>query len=122
MGFSLSPSVTVTEKDLTLYIPNVAVSIGALVGFAEWGPVEEVITTSSEKTHVGIFGQPDENNLKDWFTAYNFLAYSSNLKFVRVGDDAVADELKNKLENIYVNPNMLIVEKNRKTSKKSRLI
>lgn len=90
MGFSLSPSVTVTEKDLTLYIPNVAVSIGALVGFAEWGPVEEVNTVSSEKTFVGLHGQPNDNNFKDWFTAYNFLAYSSNMKFVRVVDDAVA--------------------------------
>lgn len=90
MGFSLSPSVTVTEKDLTLYIPNVAVSIGATVGFAEWGPVEVVTTVSSEKTFVGVFGQPNDSNFKDWMTAFNFLAYSSNLKFIRVVDDAVA--------------------------------
>lgn len=90
MGFSLSPSVTVTETDLTLYIPNVATSIGALVGFAEWGPVEEVVTVSSEKTFVGAFGQPNDDNFKDWYSAYNFLAYSSNLIFVRVVDEAVA--------------------------------
>lgn len=90
MGFSLSPSVTITEKDLSLYIPNVATSIGALVGFSEWGPVEEINTVSSEKTFVGVFGQPNDSNFKDWFTAFNFLAYSRNLKYARVVDDAVA--------------------------------
>ena len=39
-----------------------------------------------------------------------------------VGDDYVANELKALLENIKVQSNMLIIEKNRKTSKKSRLI
>lgn len=39
-----------------------------------------------------------------------------------VGDDLVASELKDLLKNIDVNSNMLIIEQNRKTSKKSRLI
>ena len=39
-----------------------------------------------------------------------------------VGDDYVANELKALLENIKVQSNMLIIEQNRKTSKKSRLI
>ena len=39
-----------------------------------------------------------------------------------VGDDYVANELKALLENIKVQSNMLIIKKNRKTSKKSRLI
>lgn len=90
MGFSLSPSVTVTETDLTLYVPNVATSIGALVGFFQWGPVEEITTLSSEKNLVEKFGQPDDSNYRDWYSAFNFLAYSNNLKTIRVVDDAVA--------------------------------
>jgi D-beta-D-heptose 7-phosphate kinase/D-beta-D-heptose 1-phosphate adenosyltransferase len=39
-----------------------------------------------------------------------------------VGNDFVANELKDLLENIKVQSDMLIIEKNRKTSKKSRLI
>ena len=39
-----------------------------------------------------------------------------------VGDDLVAKELKILLKDIEVQSNMLIIEKNRKTSKKSRLI
>ena len=39
-----------------------------------------------------------------------------------IGDDSVADELKELLKNINVNSNNLVIENNRKTSKKSRLI
>lgn len=39
-----------------------------------------------------------------------------------VGDDSVASELEGLLKDIDVQSNMLIIEKNRKTSKKSRLI
>jgi D-beta-D-heptose 7-phosphate kinase/D-beta-D-heptose 1-phosphate adenosyltransferase len=39
-----------------------------------------------------------------------------------VGDDLVAKELEVLLKDIHVQSNMLIIEKNRKTSKKSRLI
>jgi D-beta-D-heptose 7-phosphate kinase / D-beta-D-heptose 1-phosphate adenosyltransferase len=39
-----------------------------------------------------------------------------------IGDDLVANELKILLKDIEVQSNMLIIEKNRKTSKKSRLI
>lgn len=90
MGFSLSPSVTVTETDLTLYVPSVATSIGALVGFFQWGPVEEITTLDGEKRLVERYGQPDDSNYRDWYSAYNFLAYSKELKTIRVVDDAVA--------------------------------
>lgn len=89
MGFSLSPSVTVTETDQTLYVPNVATSIGATVGDFAWGPVDEVTQVTSERTLVEKFGQPDDVNYKDWFSAMNFLAYSDNLKLVRVLDDTL---------------------------------
>ena len=39
-----------------------------------------------------------------------------------IGDDSVAEELKELLKNINVNSNNLVIENNRKTSKKSRLI
>lgn len=84
MGFSLSPSVTVIETDLTLYVPNVASSIGAFVGAFQWGAVEEIKQVDSEKELVETFGQPDDATFADWFSAFNYLAYSSNLKAVRV--------------------------------------
>jgi hypothetical protein len=90
MGFSLSPAVNSIETDLSLYVPNVATSTGASVGFFEWGPVEEITLIDSERTLVSKFGKPDASNFLDWYSSFNFLAYSGSLLAVRVVDDAVA--------------------------------
>jgi len=90
MGFSLSPSVNVTEKDLTTSIPAVATSIGGTCGQFSWGPVEEISLIDTEANLVKRFGLPDDKNFKDWYTAANFLAYGKNLKVVRtVGTGAL---------------------------------
>ena len=53
----------------------------------------------------------------------NLCALGSRVDVISVlGDDYVANELKALLEDIKVQSDMLIIEKNRKTSKKSRLI
>lgn len=53
----------------------------------------------------------------------NLRALGSNVEVISViGDDEVANELKNLLKNIDVKSDTLVVEENRKTSKKSRLI
>jgi hypothetical protein len=90
MAFSLSPSVDVREVDLSLYVPNTATSIGAMVGFFDWGPVDEVTLVDSERTLVSKFGKPSNTNFADWFPAFNFLTYSNNLKLVRTIDVSVA--------------------------------
>ena len=41
MPFQVSPGVNVSEIDLTLVVPNVATSIGAMAGSFQWGPVLE---------------------------------------------------------------------------------
>lgn len=82
--FSLSPSVEVRETDLTLIVPAVATSIGAFSGVFKWGPVNEATIVDSEKTLVSIFGEPDADTATDFFTAASFLAYSNNLRVVRV--------------------------------------
>lgn len=88
--FSLSPSVEIREIDLTLIVPAVATSIGAFAGVFKWGPVNEATIVDSEKTLVSIFGEPDADTATDFLTAASFLAYSNNLRLVRVvGDSAV---------------------------------
>lgn len=53
----------------------------------------------------------------------NLRALGSNVEVISViGNDEVANELKNLLKNIDVKSDTLVVEENRKTSKKSRLI
>ncbi|MCX8009436.1 MAG: hypothetical protein N3A54_07145, partial [Patescibacteria group bacterium] len=83
-NFSLSPSVEVREIDLTTVIPAVSSSIGAIAGPFTWGPVEEIVTVSSEDELAKRFGKPDNNNFTTFFSAANFLAYSGNLRVVRV--------------------------------------
>ena len=84
MAFQLSPGVNVSEIDLTTVVPAVATSIGAIAGVFAWGPVNEVVTISDEVRLAEIFGKPNNVNYEYWFTAANFLAYSNNLKVVRV--------------------------------------
>ena len=83
MAFQLSPGVTVSEIDLTTVIPSGATSIGAFAGPFAWGPIDEIITVSSELQLAKTFGIPNSSNYENWFSAANFLAYSNNLKVVR---------------------------------------
>ena len=84
MPFALSPGVTVVEKDFTSIVPSVATSIGAFAGEFQWGPVLYPVTVSSENVLVQLFGKPHDDTAQSFFTAANFLAYSNNLKVVRV--------------------------------------
>jgi phage tail sheath protein FI len=95
MGFQLSPGVEVSEIDLTTIVPSVSTSIGAIAGVFAWGPVNEVITISDEVRLAERFGKPNNDNYEYWFTASNFLAYSNNLKVVRVAntDTTVASNI-----------------------------
>ena len=83
MAFQVSPGVLVQEKDLTRIIPAVSTSIGAIAGEFRQGPVEEIISISSEQELVETFGKPDSNNFEHFFSAANFLQYSNALRVVR---------------------------------------
>ena len=86
MAFQISPSVTVTETDLTNIIPAVATSTAATVGQFMWGPVEEITIVDNEEQLVDLFGKPTNVNYQDFFASSSFLAYSSGLRLVRVVD------------------------------------
>lgn len=81
--FSLSPSVTVREVDLTSVVPAVSVSVGGAVIEAAWGPVMEVVTIDSETTLAQLYGKPNDSNAGSWLVPANFLAYSNNCLVVR---------------------------------------
>ena len=100
MAFQVSPGINITEQDLTTVVPNVATAIGAFCGGFQWGPVNERTTVTSENELVDIFGKPNDNTEKSFWTCANFLAYSNNLIVVRsvetaamnstIGDNAPA--------------------------------
>lgn len=94
MVFSVSPSITVTEVDLTTSVPAVATPPAALVGVFGWGPVNQRILVTSENELVNRFGKPSNANAETFFTAADYLAYSNSLYVTRVIDNiaTVANE------------------------------
>ena len=49
MAFQVSPGVAIREIDLTNVVPAVSTSIGATVVTGVRGPIEEIVTITSEK-------------------------------------------------------------------------
>ena len=88
MAFQVSPGVVTKEVDKTNVVPPVSSGIGVVVGHFSKGPVEEITIINTEEELVNTFGKPNANNYEDWFTAANFLQYSSNLRVIRA--DAAA--------------------------------
>ena len=87
MAFQISPGVSVKEKDLTTIVPAVSTTTAGFAGKFQWGPVAQRVTIDSENNLRSQFGDPDNNNYRDWFTAANFLGYGNNLQVVRVVDE-----------------------------------
>ena len=83
MAFQVSPGVEVKEIDATAVVPAVSTSIGGFSGSFNWGPVNEIVSVSSEKQLADTFGTPDFETFKYFFTAASFLKYGNALKVVR---------------------------------------
>lgn len=105
MAFQLSPGVNISEIDLTNIVPAVDTSGAGFVGQFHWGPVMDYTTVSDKGRLEALFGKPSDVNFVDWYSAANFLAYSSNLNLIRVVDEsdalnASADGLGSLIKNI----------------------
>lgn len=86
MAFTVSPGVVTREIDLTTIVPENSITAGAISGSFRWGPIEDIMTVVSESNLVERFQKPVNDNADYFFTAANFLAYSQNLKVVRVAN------------------------------------
>ena len=85
----LSPGVVIQERDLTVVTTPVGLNVGVLAAPFAKGPVEEIVTVSSERQLVNVFGEPNDYNYEYWFTASQFLSYGGVLKTIRVTDPAL---------------------------------
>jgi phage tail sheath protein FI len=83
MAFQVSPGVAIREIDLTNVVPAVSTSIGATVIAGVRGPIEEIVTITSEKELADTFGVPTDDTAQYFFNAAAFLKYGNNLKVVR---------------------------------------
>ena len=80
----LSPGVEIQERDLTIgSIETVEVNVGAIAGAFSKGPVLKPVRISSEAQLIEIFGEPNDTNAEDWWTAASFLQYGGVLEVVR---------------------------------------
>lgn len=81
-----SPGTEIVERDITLRIPSVTSSVGAIVVASEKGPVNVTTLVTDEKDYVDKFGNPNDTNYKHFFTAAAFLGGSNQLYVVRTED------------------------------------
>lgn len=93
MATQLSAGVNFTEIDLTTVVPSVSTSIGALGGVFRWGPVGITTLISNELGLVKMYGQPTSLNAETFFTAANFLSYTSALYISRAANTSGATPL-----------------------------
>lgn len=82
-----SPGVETREIDLTNIVGTAGAAGGAFAGNFHWGPVEEITTVTQAQELEAQFGKPTDDNYVDWFSAFNFLAYTGDLKLVRAADE-----------------------------------
>jgi phage tail sheath protein FI len=99
MGFQVSPGVEVKEIDLTNVIPAVSTSIGGYAGRFRWGPINEIRLIGSESGLVNVFGKPNTQYARPFFTAASFLNYGDALKTVRAEETDVMNASSGTLEN-----------------------
>jgi hypothetical protein len=91
MAFQVSPGVNTSEIDLTNVVVAAGTSMGGAVGRFRWGPIEEVTLVTDEDNLVQIFQKPNDDNFIDFFTAANFLSYSSAMNVVRAANTTASD-------------------------------
>jgi len=86
MAFQVSPGVNTSEIDLTNVVVSAGTSVGGFAGRFNWGPIEEIKLVTDQDNLVDMFQKPDDNNFEAFYTAANFLAYTSALNVVRAAN------------------------------------
>lgn len=92
---TISPSVRITEKDLSFISPEQTLHVGALVGFASKGPINLPTLVSTNAQLHRIFGQPHPDVSDPYLTyaADQYLLVANQVYVVRVAEvDPVNDE------------------------------
>ena len=107
MAFQVSAGVNVSEIDLTNVVVSAGTSAGGFAGRFNWGPIEQVSLVTDEDNLVEMFQKPDDDNFETFFTAANFLGYTSALNLVRAAnttvDNAAAPKNASANTGAYVN-------------------
>jgi len=92
---TISPSVRITEKDLSFVAPQQSFHRAGLIGFASKGPINVPTMVSSQRQLTTMFGYPHPESGDPYliYAADQYLLIANELYVVRVADeDAVSDE------------------------------
>ena len=74
MASQISPGVVIKERDLTAgTVVNSSAVTAAVVSTFQKGPINEVITISSQRELIETFGSPGDSNADDFFVASQFM-------------------------------------------------
>jgi len=92
---TISPSVRITEKDLSFIAPEQSNHVAGLIGFASKGPINlPTLISTSRQLHT-VFGNPHPDTGDPFllYAADQYLLIANQLYVVRVADtDTVSDE------------------------------
>lgn len=91
MAINVSPGVYASERDFSLYAPQLAQSILGIVTTASKGPVNQLTLITDEGSLVKTFGPPSSDHL-GIYAGIRYLRKGRQLWVVRVGDYQVAAE------------------------------
>jgi len=92
---TISPSVRITEKDLSFIEPEQSFHRAGLVGFASKGPINVPTLISTHRQLNTVFGYPHPESGDPYmiYAAEQYLLVANELYIVRVADEAnVSDE------------------------------
>ena len=90
MASQVSPGVVLRERDLTnAVIVGDSALTAAFASSFQKGPIGEIVSISSQKELIEVFGAPKEGNAEDWLVASEFLGYGGRLAVVRAETGAL---------------------------------
>lgn len=98
-----SPSVDFTEKDYSLVTSTESDWIGATVGNANWGPINQAtLVTEGETGLVSAFGKPTDATYLPFFASADFLSYADKLYFVRAASASAKNAVSTGLTPVLI--------------------
>lgn len=92
---TISPSVRITEKDLSFIAPEQSFHRAGLIGFCSKGPINIPTQVATDRQLTSVFGYPHPESGDPYliYAAKQYLLVANELWIVRVADtDAVSDE------------------------------
>lgn len=78
-----APGVYVTEIDASEIVPSTTNSVAVYAGNFSKGQAGVYSRLTSVDDLIQLYGKPTNDNYNDWYQAYNFLQYASNLLLSR---------------------------------------